>query len=221
MVLALARRGRGALTSGAAMSTRPTPPTIPMKWIVGSIIAFILLYTVVNLRYRKPAPPHQPYQELVKRTTAARLAAGGWRQLPVETQRPVEKPPLSVVAVRRGPAGLGPGLDECFVEKPALLATIDHATAPAEVARGEACRVDFTGSVPDQQLQLGEVQVYQHGSELVLLPLTEHLPGTRLLSRWPDANYRASFATDTLVPGRYQVRVVAHGAALTWTLEVR
>ncbi len=192
-----------------------------MKWIVVSIVAFIVLYTVVNVVYRKPAPPHRPYEELVKRTTAARLQAGGWYQLAADTRRPADPPAGGGATLGRGARGLGPGLAECYVEPPALFATIDHATAPAMVARGETYTVRFTGSVPDQQLQLGDVVVHQHGGEIVLLPLTEHLPGHHLLSRWPDAQYALSFPTATLAPGRYQVRLVARGPALTWELEVK
>ena len=203
------------------MSTRPPPPTIPMKWIVVSIVVFIVLYTVVNIYYRKPAPPHRPYEEMVNRTITARLQASGWHRLPVETRRPAEKPTTGGASINRGGKGLGPGLADCYVEPPAMLATIDHVNAPAEVTRGETCTVFFTGSVPNQQLQLGDVILYQHDKEIVLLPVTEHLPGQRLLSRWADANYYLSFPTSALPPGRYQVRVVSTGPALQWSLEVK
>ncbi|MFI5381657.1 MAG: hypothetical protein ACHRHE_20355, partial [Tepidisphaerales bacterium] len=185
------------------------------------IVVFIVLYTVVNIYYRKPAPPHRPYEEMVNRTTTARLLAGGWRRLPVDLRRPAEKPAAGEAAITRGAAGIGPGLGDCFVEKPPLLASIDRVAAPREVAGGEACTVYFTASVPDQQLQLGDVVLYQHGNEIVLIPTSEHLPGTRLLSRWADANYGVSFPTSALPPGRYQVRLIARGAAAQWTLTVR
>ena len=160
------------------MSTRPPPPTIPMKWIVVSIGVFIVLYTVVNIYYRKPAPPHRPYEEMVNRTITARLQASGWHRLPVETRRPAEKPTSGGASVNRGGKGLGPGLADCYVEPPAMLATIDHVSAPAEVARGETCTVFFTGSVPNQQLQLGDVILYQHDKESCCCPS----PSTSLAS---------------------------------------
>ena len=47
------------------------------------------------------------------------------------------------------------------------------------------------------------------------------LPGQRLLSRWADANYDVTFPTSALAPGRYEVRLVARGAAAQWTLVVK
>jgi hypothetical protein len=192
-----------------------------MKWVVLSIVVFIVLYTAVNILYRKPAPPHRPYEEMVNRTITARLQAAGWQRLPVTLRRPADKPPAGEARITRGARGLGTTLDACFVETPHLLASIDQVSAPATVAHGADYTAYFTGSVPDQQLQLGEVVVYRHGSEIVFLPTTEHLPGSRLLSRWADAGYGADIPTGALPPGRYQVRIVARGAAAEWTLEVR
>ncbi len=192
-----------------------------MKWVVLSIVVFIVLYTAVNILYRKPTPPHRPYEEMVNRTITARLQAAGWQRLPVSLRRPADKPPAGEATVVRGAHGLGTTLEACFVEPPHLLASIDHVSAPATVAHGADYTAYFTGSVPDQQLQLGEVYVYRHDREIVLLPTTEHLPGNRLLSRWADAGYGFTVPTGALAPGRYEMRVVAHGAALQWTLEVR
>jgi hypothetical protein len=193
-----------------------------MKWVVAAIAVFVVGYTLVNVYYRKPGPGHLPYEETNRRITAARLQDAGWVRLPLETRRPVEKPPAaSAAAVSRGALGLGLELDACFTEKPRLLASIDSVAAPSEVAHGADYTVYFTGRLADQQWQLGELQLFQHDNVLVLVPNLEHLPGTQLLSRWNDANYCASFSTQSLPPGRYTMRIVANGPAVAWTMTVR
>jgi hypothetical protein len=193
-----------------------------MKWVVAAIAVFIAGYTLINLYYRKPGSGHRPYEEAGRRFTAAKLQQAGWERLPVETRRPVEKAPAGdAAAVTRGALGLGLDLGACFAEPPPLLASIDRVAAPAAVARGADYTAYFTGRVPDQQLQLAEIQLYRHDHELVLVPNVEHLPGQQLLSRWPDADYCASFSTQGLPPGRYEVRVVARGPAAVWSLIVK
>jgi hypothetical protein len=193
-----------------------------MKWVVLVIGVFIVGYTLVNLFYRKPGPGHLPYEESRHRVTAARLQQGGWERLPVEARRPVEKPSAAdPAAISRGSFGLGLELDACFADRPLLLASIDNVAAPATVARGADYTAAFTASLPDQQLQVGEMQLFRHGDELVVVPNLEHLPGPQLLSRWRDANYSVSFSTQDLAPGRYKVRVVANGPAAEWTLTVK
>jgi len=193
-----------------------------MAWVVAAIAVFVVGYTLINLFYRKPGGGHRPYEENARKVTAARLQQAGWERLPVDTRRPVEKPPAEGSApVTRGGLGLGLDLDPCFTERPTLLASIDQVTAPATVARGADYAAYFTGSVPDLQFQLGDMQLFRHGEELVLVPNLEHLPGPQLLSRWRDANYCARFSTQTLAPGRYRVRVVASGPAAVWTLTVK
>jgi hypothetical protein len=193
-----------------------------MKWVVVAIAAFIALYTAVNLFYRKPGRGHEPAAEARARATAARLQSAGWQTLPVETRRPIEKPAVETpAAFSRGALGFGLDLDLCFVEKPPLLASIDQVTAPSAVTRGEPCTIYFTASIRDLQWQLAEVRLLRRDNELVLIPTAEHLPGKQLYSRWSDAHYCASFSTQSLPPGRYEVRLIASGPAARWTLTVR
>lgn len=206
----------------SALPTRPSPKPWPMKWVVLVIAVFIAGYTLVNLYYRKPGRANRPYEDMANRFTTAKLREAGWQKLPLDSRRPVERPgPTLAAAIQRGPSGLGPGLDACFAEKPALLASIDQVTAPADVDHGASYTAYFTASVPDLQFQLGNIELYHRGHELVLVPSSEHLPGKGLLSRWNDANYSVSFSTQALPPGRYTVRLVARGPAAQWTLTVR
>lgn len=192
-----------------------------MKWVVVAIVVFIVGYTYINLRYRKPGPGFRPYEDMNNRATTVRLLAAGWHRIPVDTRRPADKAPGTEAAIKRGSAGMGTEFAACFAEKPKLLATIDRVSARDDVARGSSYTVYFTGSVPDQELQLGSIDLYFRGQEIILLPQTEDLPGKRLLSRWPDADYCVSFPTQALPPGKYEVRLVARGPAAQWTFTVR
>ncbi|HET7535979.1 MAG TPA: hypothetical protein VFJ90_05975 [Candidatus Didemnitutus sp.] len=193
-----------------------------MKWIVAAIVVFVVGYTLVNIYFRKPGRAARPYEDMANRFTTAKLLEAGWAKLPVETRRPAEKMvDRDSAAISRGAVGLGLDLEPCFAEKPKLLASIDRVEAPASTARGEAYSGWFTGSVSDLQLQLGNVELYHRGNELVLVPTIEHLPGNNLLSRWTDNNYCFSFPTQSLPPGRYQLRVVANGPSARWSVTIR
>jgi hypothetical protein len=201
---------------------RPADQPWSMKWIVLAIALFVVGYTLVNFYYRKPGRAFQPYEDMNKRATTARLLQAGWQKLPVEVARPLEKvAPGSSAATTRGAFGPGVELAAAFAEPLVLFATIDQVTAPATIARGETYRVHFVASLTDQHLQLDRIEALRRGQEIVLIPALEKLPGEKLLSRWKDADYVAQFSTERLEPGRYTVRLAATGPALQWALDVR
>jgi len=204
-------------------AARPTPKPWPMKWIVVAIVIFMVGYTAVNFWFRKPGPAYRPYQDAQDRATVARLLAAGWQKMPVNTRRPVEKPAAddAPAAITRDFPGLGTELQDKFAEKPRLLATIDRVTAPTAVSHGEDYSLYFTASLSDLKAQMGELTLYRHGNELVLVPTLENLPGKELMSRWNDSSYSATFPTASLPPGRYSARIVARGPAAAWSFTVR
>ena len=194
-----------------------------MKWIVVAIVAFMVLYTAVNIYFRKPGPAYRPYQDAQDRATTARLLAAGWQKVPVDTRRPIEKAATadSPAPISRAAIGLGADLEAKFAEKPKLLASIDRVSAPAAISHGDDYAAYFSATLTDQKLQLGEITLYRKGRELVIIPDEESLPGKNLLSRWPDSNYWIAFSTANLPPGRYDVRVVAKGPAAAWSFTVK
>jgi hypothetical protein len=194
-----------------------------MKWIVVAIVVFVAGYTVVNIFYRKKGPAYRPYQDAQDRATTARLLAAGWHKVPLETRRPMEQaaPDGPAAKITRELAGLGPDLESKFAEKPRLLATIDHVSAPARVAAGGTYTVNFTASLSKLTTQVGEISLFRRDHELVLIASIENLPGQGLMSRWPDSNYAVSFPASALPPGRYTMRIVALAPAATWTFEVK
>ena len=206
-----------------AQPTRPPPKPWPLKWVVAAILVFVVGYTFVNLLYRKPGKPHEPYAEMLSRANAAKLQAAGWQRIPVDTRRPAEKPAADTVPapVGRGGPGLGPELTEIFAERPRLLASIDSVSAPATVRHGEQYSAYFAASLSDLHGQLADLSLYRKAGTLVLIATVEPLPGRDLRSRWNDSSYWFGFPTQSLPPGRYHLRLVATGPAATWSFELR
>lgn len=194
-----------------------------MKWVVAAIVAFVAVYTLVNLYFRKPGQGYRPYQDAQDRATTARLLAAGWSKLPVEERRPAEKPAVDDVpaAVTRAAVGLGLDLETKFAEPPKLLASIDRVVAPAAVTRGGTYYAYFTASLPTQKAQVGGLALFRKGTELVLIPSTEPLPGKELMSRWDDATYCVGISTAGLPTGRYRMRIVSRGPAAAWSFDVK
>ncbi len=192
-----------------------------MKWVALAIAIFIIGYTLINLRYRKPGKGHEPAAEMKQRVTAARLKEAGWSVLACNTRRPVEKIASDDAALARGPFGLGLDFNTTLVAKPNLLRSIDHVTAPDSVEAGADYTAYFTATISDLKLQLGDIQLYRRGNDLVLLPVTEHLPGKELYSRWQDADYCVTFSTSALPPGTYQISLFAQGPAAKWSFQIK
>jgi len=192
-----------------------------MKWVVLAIAIFIVGYTVINVLYRKPGKGHEPAAEMKQRVTAARLKEAGWVKLPVSTRRPAEKLAGDEAPISRGVFGLGLDFNTNLVDKPGLLRSIDEVSAPASAAAGADYTACFTGSLSDLKYQLGDIELYRRGYELVLLPVTEHLPGKELYSRWNDGNYCVTFSTQSLPPGTYQVSLFAQGPAAKWSFSLK
>lgn len=206
-----------------ALPSRPPPKPWSMKWIVLAILVFVVGYTLVNLYFRKPGRGFRPYEDMNNRATTARLLAAGWQKLPVDERRPAEKPAIddTPAAITRAAIGLGADLEDKFAEKPKLLASIDRVVAPAAVTRGDNYTAYFTATLPTQKAQVGDVALYRKGNELVLIPVTESLPGKGLMNRWDDSTYCITVATANLPTGRYQMRVVSKGPAAAWSFNIR
>ena len=192
-----------------------------MKWVVLAIVLFIVGYTLINLYYRKPGKGHEPAAEMNQRVTAARLKEAGWVIISSSARRPAEKFSGSNAAISRGSVGLGLDFNTTLVDKPDLLRSIDVVSAPESVEAGADYTACFTGTVSDLKLQLGDIQLYRRGNELALLPVTEHLPGKELYSRWQDANYCVTFPTSALPPGMYQISIFAQGPAAKWSFRIK
>jgi hypothetical protein len=194
-----------------------------MKWVVAAIGAFVVLYTVVTLAFRKPGRAFEPHEDLKQRTTFARLQAAGWRRIPVSIYRPAEPapriagPPATVTARN---ASLPAELAAAFGEASRLPVAIRGLSAPVEATRGDDYSAFFQCDFGGITALLGDVSLYRKGSVLVLIPTTEPLPG-RLNARSTEGVYGLSFPTQSLAPGRYTALLMAQGTTARWEFQVK
>ena len=69
--------------------TEPTHPSRkpwPMTWVVIAIVTFMVIYTLVNVKFRKEEAPHQPYEEAQERQSRFfDFDMNGWKWMTVET----------------------------------------------------------------------------------------------------------------------------------------
>src|SRR5690606_30268310 len=96
----------------------------PMKWVVVAILACVIPYTWITLRYRKPGPAFQPYEDSKNRANVIRLLDAGYRRMTVSALRPADParsaPPGPAAAVASLPGGLPMRLSETLVEIPLM-----------------------------------------------------------------------------------------------------
>src|SRR5690606_6014035 len=62
---------RGCVSLKSRMSNQRRP--WPMKWVIVAIIAILVPYTFLTLRYRKPGPAFQPYEDMKNQANVTRL----------------------------------------------------------------------------------------------------------------------------------------------------
>jgi hypothetical protein len=191
-----------------------------MKWVVLIILLTLGVYTFLTLRYRRPGPAFQPYQDLRNRANVHRLLDAGYQRIALAADRPTDPTPAGPAA-RTAPAlgGLPGALRDTLVERPLLPAEITSVTTAPAVNALFAYPIRFTCTQPDQKLQPAGAELYLRGDELVVTPEYERITGS-LLARTRENLIRVTVPAGTLKPGRYQVTLVGARTSRTWTLLV-
>jgi len=193
----------------------------PMKWIAVAIILFAVPYTILTLRYRKPGPAFQPYQDMKNRANVVRLLEAGYQRLPLTAQRPADGTKAAGgAAVTQGPGGLPPDLRSTLVETPLLPTEILSVSAAPTGNPLRAYGVHFTCALPGDQQQLGGADLYIRGDQLVIIPTFERVGG-ELLTRSRQTVVLLTIPPGAVKPGSYTVTLVAERASPTWPLEIR
>jgi len=99
----------------------------PMRWIVASILLFIVPYTYVNLKFRKPDKAFEPYADMKDQANVKRLLDAGYTRVAIRAERPYPALPaprllpagVSPAGIAPAPGGLPKPLDTTLVEPPA------------------------------------------------------------------------------------------------------
>lgn len=204
------------------MSAAPKErPPWPMKWIVLAILLTVVPYTYLTLRYRKPGPSFQPYEDMKNRANVVRLLAAGYQRIPLPATRPADGPaPRGGAAILPDVAGVPADLKSTLVEPPLLPAEIIRISAAPDTAATTPYAVELTCVLPDDQHQLAGAELFLRGDRAVIVPTFEPA-GSSLVARSRETVVRLTFPAGALKPGRYMITVAGERGSRSWPLEVR
>jgi hypothetical protein len=191
-----------------------------MKWIVVAILAVIIPYTILTLRYRKPGPAFEPYADLKDRANTKRLLEAGFQRVTLTAQRPAD-PIRTFVSASTSEAagGLPAGLRTSLIDAPVLPKEIQSVSAASMVAAAQPYLIQFGCSIVDDKQQLAGAQLYLREGEIFLVPNFERLHGD-LLTRTRSNIVLLTIPAGTLKPGAYRATLLGQNSSKTWTLQV-
>jgi hypothetical protein len=199
------------------MSNRPRKPW-PLKWIAAAIVVYIAGYTVVNLRYRKPGPEFQPYEQFQER---AGLAKAGYRHIPARVSWPADpRFARTDAAFSDAPGGLPRDLGAALAVGTPLPAAIGRVSAESEATHDRPYGVQFGCSLADNRTELGGAEIYLKEGDITIVADIERLPGG-LLTRTRENVVLLEVPPGAIPAGRYRVTLVGEHASKAWPLLVR
>ncbi len=197
-----------------------------MKWVVLVIVVCLAGYTFVTLRYRKIAPPHQPYNDAKERYTATRVREAGYARIPVSVQRPADVAytiagiPRPLAEVTELPGGLPPELLENFAEAPKLSEVVGNVSAPATLRVLFPYPIVYTCQLPDHQDVLGETRVYARDQDIIIVTDFDRLDSD-LLARTRETTVSVDLPAHLFDSGKsYTVTLVGEKTSRQWQLQV-
>jgi hypothetical protein len=189
-----------------------------MRWIALAIAAYVVVYTVVTLRYRKPGPEFQPYEQFRER---AGLAKAGFVHLQAKIDRPADpRFEGGGAAVSEVAGGLPEGLRGVLPAGIPLPAEIGKVFAPAVERRGGPYSLQFGCLLPDNRSELGGAEAYLKDGAITIVSDVERLPGG-LLTRTRANVILLSLPPGALPPGTYRATLVGERSSKSWSFEVR
>lgn len=192
-----------------------------MKWIVLAILLLIVPYTFLTLRYRKPGPAFQPYEDMKNRVNVSRLLSAGYQRIPILAQRPADGGRISGgAAISAAAGGIPTDLRSTLVEPLLLPTEITTVSAAPSVSTLQPYVIQLACALPDDKQQLGGADLYVRGDQLVLAPTFERIAAD-LLTRSRQAAVLITIPAGALKAGHYTVTLVAERASRTWALDVR
>ncbi len=199
----------------------------PMRWVVAIILLFLVPYTYLNIKYRKPGRAFEPYADFKAQAQTRRLLDAGYTRAPVIAERPA--PPLAAAKVFTGPAapalsaaaGLPSGLADLLIDQPALPTGYSDLLAGAETTASEPLRIQVKVRLDDPTVQLGGADVYLHPkSGIVIVPFHETVP-EGLRTRRPEEIVLLTVPPGLIKLGRHEVLLAGRDASLRWTFVAR
>lgn len=190
-----------------------------MKWVVVAIIAVIVPYTFLTLRYRKPGKAFEPAHDLADRANTMRLLSAGYQRITLGAARPADPVRGGTAPTTAEAGGVPSGLRATLVETPLLPAEILSVSAAPSTSSAAPYPIPFTCTLPDNKQQLGGAELYVRGTEIWITPSFEKLTGG-LLARSRENVVLLTVPAAALKPGRYHVTLLGQNASRAWTLQV-
>jgi hypothetical protein len=188
-----------------------------MKWIVLAILLFIVVYTYLNLHFRKPGPAFQPYQDSRQR---AQLEKVGYQRITARIDRPSDPQAITDSApVFPAPGGLPADLLSTFPAPPLMPAEIDTVGAASSVEAMAPYQIQFSCTQSDNLREVVGAHLYFKDGEIFALPDSETLP-EGLIARTRAAVIRIRVPPGTIPAGTYRVTLVGAESSKSWTLQV-
>ena len=196
-----------------------------MKWVFLVILACIIPYTILTLKYRKATPAFQPYEDSKQRANVMRLLDAGYQRINVSAERPAD-PQLLVRSLKKlagmsnAPGGLTEGLSATRVEIPELPLSFGAVTASSETTALLPYPIVFTCTLGDQKHQLGGAQVFVRSGSVVIVPQFEPLSG-ELTARSKESSVVITLPSGALKSGHYTMHLAGRDQSRQWQVEVR
>jgi hypothetical protein len=188
-----------------------------MKWILVAILVFIIPYTWLMVRYRKPGRGYEPFRDTQEKT---RLGQAGYRRITLAAeQSDAIQPAWGGAAIRPATGGWPGDLHEAFLDTPRLPAQIEAVHAAYEMASRERYPIEFSCTLSDPSQRLSRAQLYVKDQELFVAPDFEAL-SDGLAARSSQTVILLAIPPGSLTPGRYHVTLLGQRLSKTWSLQV-
>jgi hypothetical protein len=198
----------------------------PLRWIVATILIFIVPYTFITLKYRKPGHAFEPYADMKAQANVNRLLDAGYRRLSLTAERPAVPYTAAKLAggspaqANRAAGGLPAPLDHTLVDAPRLPAAYQNLIAPAEINMLLPSQIQFVCKLDSDKEQLGGAEVFIRESTVVIVPVFETISGG-LQSRTKESVVLLTLPAGLLTSGPHTVTLAGAKDSLSWKLMVR
>jgi hypothetical protein len=199
----------------------------PLRWIVASILLFIVPYTYVNLKFRKTDKAFEPYADMKEQANVKRLLDAGYVRVRIRAERPAPPLPATEIvpagdlgpALAPAPAGLPEALASTLVEPPRLPAAYAGLATPLTLPAQSPLRLQFTALLETDHEQLGGAEVFVREDQIVIVPTFEPVPGA-LRSRTREDLVLLTLPAGVLAPGRHEIFLPGSRESLRWSVLV-
>jgi hypothetical protein len=202
----------------------------PMIWIVAAIAGYVVIYTVVNVAFRKPAPPHEPWVEArERRLRVVQTSMMGWSRL-AATIEPAANPageastPLAEVASTPPPVRLDKALPVELVliapGRPALHPGPGVVRAPASAAPNAPLRLQLEFPANASPVALGEALAYAKDRRLFIFVQDASRVSADAAPVAQERQLDLVLALPQLEAGMWQAELHAASATFRWEFVV-